>query len=400
MKESLLVPSPVRLGLVLVGLIAWPGGAAAAGHVCQRVATGTIEVDGMIDDWRGFRGRDAGSGGDHAFALRCAYDDANLYVALDVADDRVIRTGRGKRQDRVSVSLRAPGGRAVSVRAFPGTRGFEPKVSKPRWIDVADSLQPAGFSIELGVPLRKLDAWSRTVPVLVADFRFSDVDSTSRGRDGSARFNGRLHFSGAVAVYRQFLKSAGLRGVRARLDTYADVDLGDGAERIISAGAVIGVLSDRFTFMKLPVASPADVLSVRVVRFGGGRSQILAHYRQRGNGSREIVAVWQVGATRFEKLLAVEVKKELGNRSITNRWSLEPAGKYRRLRRGQRARGHDLVIEAGEAIGFDKDNYRESRATDAVPILLPWAEQTSAVYYLEGGRLTGGEPMSRRRRGR
>jgi hypothetical protein len=191
------------------------------------------------------------------------------------------------------------------------------------------------------------------------------------------------------------MRTAQIGRQRFRLDTFADVDLGKGAERIISASDVIGVLSDSFTFMKLPVSSPADVLSVKVVNFSGaGRSQIVAHYRQRGNGIREIVGIWQVGADQFEKLLAVEVKKQLGDRSITNRWSIEPAGKYRR----GGGRGRDLVIEAGEAVGFDKANYREARATDANPILLPWGEQTSAVYYVEGGRLAGGEPMTRKRR--
>lgn len=368
--------------------------ALARGQICQRVASETMEVDGLLDDWSGFRKQTVGSGADHSFALRCAYDDDNLYVALDVADDRVYRTGGAG--DSIRLRVRAPGGSWLTIQALPGTRGFKPKYSAPRWATVADSQQPAGFSVEVGVPLAKLSRWSRTVPLLFGDIAFADADGSERG--GNVRWRGKLHFSGAVAVYRQFVRTTGIGRQRFRLDTFADVDLGKGAERIISAGDVVGVLSDSFAFMKLPVSSPADVLSVKVVNFSGtGRAQIVAHYRQRGNGTREIVGVWQLGSGQFEKLLAVEVKKQLGDRSITNRWSIEKAGIYRKARR---ARGWDLVIEATEAVGFDEDNYREARATDANPILLPWDEQTSAVYYFDGDRLAGGEPMTRKRRRR
>lgn len=400
-----MIPIIYRLGTAFVlAMVAAAPSAAAADHVCPRVADGAVVADGLLDDWRGFRPRRAGSGGaNRSFDLRCAYDARRLYVALDVRDDRVIRTGRGdrRREDSVLVRLRVPGARATSIRVFPGTRGFKPRITGARrGVEVGDSLQPNGFSVEVAIPLAGLAGWGRTVPALAADLRFADVDAARRGVEGGARFRGRLHFSGAAAVFSAFLQATGLGRGSLRLDTVADVDLGRGPERVVAGGSIVGVISDSFVYMQLPVASPADVLAVKVVNFDGrGRSQILAHYRQRGNGSREVVAVWNVGdGDRFEKLLAVEVKKELGANALSTRWSLEKAGTLRPARRG--TRGVDLVLEAEDAIGFTASSYNEMRATDAKPILLPWSEAPTMVYWFDGDELGGSAPIPERLRAR
>lgn len=383
---------------VLAALLGGPSVARAGDQVCQRVTDRTMSADGLLDDWRGFRGSRAGSGTDHSMLLRCAYDSTTLYVSLDVCDDRVIRVGRPdpRRSDSVAVRLRAAGARPLSLRVFPGTRGFKPRVTgKPRWATVADSLQPRGFSVELALPLRRIRGWTPTLPALSADLRFTDVDGGGQGRAG-ARFRGRLAFSGADAVFKSFLQATGLSRHKLRLDTMADVDLGRGAERVVAGGNVIGVISDSFAYMTLPVSSPADVLGVKVVNFSGtGRSQIVAHYRQRGNGSRELVSVWNLGdGDRFERLLTVEVRKQLGTNVIEDRWSLVPAGKRRKKRR--HLRGVDLVVEPAQAVGFDESNYHEMPPTDAKPIELPWGESGGTLYWFNGDSLGGSEALPKK----
>ena len=47
-------------------------------------------------------------------------------------------------------------------------------------------------------------------------------------------------------------------------------------------------------------------------------------------------------------------------------------------------------MRTGEAVGFTQENYREIRADDMQPILLPWNEKKEAVFWFEGSDLFGG----------
>ena len=76
---------------------------------------------------------------------------------------------------------------------------------------------------------------------------------------------------------------------------------------------------------------------------------------------------------------------------------------YRALERAEKKyakRGHDLVIEVSEsdAKGWDEDNYAEAPAPDVVPILVPWSDETSRVYYFIGNTVQGGEAKKARKR--
>ena len=97
----------------------------------------------------------------------------------------------------------------------------------------------------------------------------------------------------------------------------------------MAGGRFLGVLTDSFAFIQLPLDSPGDLRRVEVIDFDGdGRSSLLAHYVERGGGgSREVVTVWRVNAAaELERALAFEVALELGGRVLHNRWSLVPAG--------------------------------------------------------------------------
>jgi hypothetical protein len=116
----------------------------------------------------------------------------------------------------------------------------------------------------------------------------------------------------------------------------------------------------------------------------------VTEYREHGGGgSRDVVAVWALGANgSFARVLAVEVRKQLGGNSLANTWRLEP----RTGKRGKRLPGQQLVVEAGEVVGWDEDSFDDVPPEDMRPILTPWAEQTTAVYYFENGQAFGGDP--------
>lgn len=373
---------------------------AEAGTTCRRVTNDYIEVDGMLDDWKALRGVQAsGSNADAGLEVRCAYDSAHLYLALRVRDDDLVRLRkhRANREDSVTVSLEAGGSKhRVTLRAFPGADHRTPvrtwngrKV--PRWVSVEDSGLRGGFALELAVPLSRLPGYAKGTPSIAADIAFVDVDGWNKPPERTVRYRGRLNLEGGNAVLKSFLSQTKLSRRDLRVDVMANVDDTRGAERVVAGGKVVAVLRDGFDYFQLPVAQPSDVMKVKVVDLEGrGQSYILVRYRERGNGgSRDIVGVWRYAGAGFQRIFAFEVRKQLGKRVVEATWKLVPRGSLRKGRRSKR--GHDILIEAGKATGWDEDSWAEQPATDVKPILLPWDEQTSAVYWFDHGLVDGGD---------
>jgi hypothetical protein len=380
---------------------------ADAGHLrCERVTNDLITVDGMLDDWRGIRGRRAGgTDRDRSFDLRCAHDDERLYVSVNVRDDVVVRTPRARAdaEDHLRLRLSVGGGPAATLVVFPGTARARPvrrwgTGQAPAWLEVEDTLQEHGWSMEAAIPLSRLRGYDRRTPALDARVEYRDADPARRTKGQAVvSFDGTFALDGRADQLAAFLEATRLSRGDLTLDVTAEVDGAPGVERVVAGGGVIGVLADGFVYLRLPVDRPSDVTSVRVVDLDGdGVSSILTEYRQHGHGgSRDVVAVWRVSADgRFTRILALEVRKQVGDQVLENRWTLTRPGRFRKARRG--SKGADLVVEVGEVTGWDEDTWDDVPATDVSPILLPWGERTSAVYWFEGGAALGGDPKPAR----
>jgi hypothetical protein len=396
------------LAIAAVAFAVLGAGTARAGHVCQAVEAGAVEVDAMLDDWRGLgdraplrRGRGSD---DSSFALRCAFDAERLYLAIEVRDDRLIRSaGRGARgqggEDVLRLSLRAGAGPAAwTMSYFPGTRGFKARRVGGGPARADDSLRDDGWQLEVGVPLGQVPGWAGSTPLLRGEVVYADADRADAGED-RLRFAGELHFSTHVPALRGFLGHARLSVADLALDELAEIDGRPGNERVVAGGRYIAVLTDSFAFIELPIASPTDLERAELVDFDDdGRVSLLTHYRQRGGGgSREVVAVWTVAASgEIERALGFEVGLALGGRVLSNRWSLVPAGLHRAdarrstARRGRRAgaaRRLDILVEVGpqDNAGWDAASFaRITPSPDTRPILTPWSERRAVVYYFEG----------------
>jgi hypothetical protein len=364
--------------------------AKPVGVECALVEADGIEVDGMLDDWSGIDARDTGSD-DAGFEIRCAQSEDRLFLALTVRDDSVIRTSKNaKRRDQDFLALSIGAGGAWSrLKVFPGTRGYEPiytwrggKVKAPA--AVADSLQPNGWAVELGVPLTQLARWGRGTPRL--RFAIDYVDRDDGKNKGRVKQTGTIRFAGSTAVYLSFMEQVRLSYKDKLIDTLVNIDGARGVERVIVAGKVVGVITDEYRYLTLPVQSASDVHKVKVVDLAGeGRASIVTHYREHGNGgSRDVLAVWNLQADgSFARSLAVEVRKQMGNNSLTANWRLQK-------RKGKRARGYELIVEAGEVVGWDEDSFDDVPPEDMQPIITPWAEETSATFHFEGDQAIGG----------
>jgi hypothetical protein len=400
--------------LAIAILVLAAPGSAAAGHVCDAIEPGVISVDAMLDDWRGLAPLGRGNrSADASFDLRCAYDEAQLYLSVRVRDDRIIRAARrsGALDDSLQLSLRGGSGPAAWTLSFhPGTRGFPARREGGEGARADDSLTDDGWQVELGVPLARVPGWGKSTPLLFADLELSDADRAG-AVDARLRFTGSLDFSTHVPALRGFLSTAGTRALR--LDVLAEMDGVPGTERVVVAGRMLGVLTDSFAFIELPLSTQTDLRKVEVIDFDGdGRSSLLTHHRQHGGGgSREVLTVWSVAASgELERALAVEVMLELGGRRLANRWSLVPAGarrtkgtpsgtkrrtkgtpsgtKRRAGRRAKRARGaQDILIEVSleDSAGWDAASFaRITPSPDVRPILTPWTGKRAAVYYFDG----------------
>lgn len=359
--------------------------AAAAELVCAKVAAGTVVVDGLLDDWSGPEEiRTGPDARDASFAVRCAYDDRTLYLAVDVTDDRLIRSIKPRPVDDHLVLGLGTGRWEI----YPGSVEAHAKLAVvgPKGLTLVDSLQKRGWSVELSVPRAKLPGVRRGGPSVPFRLAFHDADVAAAPRiETVVDFgDGSLVLEEADALLGEFLAQVKLRRRDIALDVTADVDGVSGPERVVWGGRYIGILGRGFAYIELPAAADRDVLEVRVVDLAGdGKSSLLVRYVERGNGgSREVLGVWNVRNQTIARLFAHEIGKTLGRARLTNVWELLP-------KKGKR-RGHDLLIRAGEAAGVTRDTWNETPAEDMVPILLPWGDKTKEVWHFDNDEVSGG----------
>lgn len=371
---------------LLASSVAWAGPADSGAPVCELVESGFVEIDGMLEEWRGIAvQRVPGAGKNASFSLRCAYDNEQLFVALDVRDQELVRLAKGGKEDLLVLEFSAAGGAVATLEVFPGVDGIDPR---RRWkgkvlreegaVLVEDTRQEAGWSMEASVPLKQIAGLGVGAPGVSARVAYRDTDRSGPG--GQASFEGTLVFRASAEAFRGFLAAAKLKAGDIKVDVIGDFDSAPGVERMVAGGAAMGIITDQYSFMTLPVTSPADVRRIEVVDLrGDGTKSVVTEIRQHGNGgNRDLVIVWGLAAQdRFERILAVEVRKELGARKLRNRWSLVP-------RAG--GRGQDLLVEVGaeDVQGWTSNNYLESPAEDVRPILKPWDEQTTVRFAFEG----------------
>jgi hypothetical protein len=370
--------------------------AVLAALACQLAEPGSIDVDGMLDDWEGVKPvRANGKDKDQSFDLRCLTDGTRLAIAIDVRDDELIRFAQAtaKKQageDRVTIALGT--GAPLQLALFPGTEKIAPRrllggKKAPKWITVEDTQQPKGWSIELELPLAKIGGWSASAPSVDAAIAFHDADDFSAKGAEALEQTITLSLGDKPKLLDGFLREARLKKQDVVIDQVADVDRQHpGTERVVAGGKVLGVLTDTYGFVELPVSSAKDVLKIELVDLrGDGGRVVVTHLRQRGNGgSRDLIAVWGADGGRVEQLFAVEVRKEADGNRLESRWELVAAGK--RSKRGKKkAKGKELVVIAQPATGWDEDTFEEEPAEDAEPIHLPWdPARSGGVFWLDG----------------
>jgi hypothetical protein len=352
---------------------------------CVSVERGAIQVDGLLDEWQGIRSVTKADVDPHdaALAIRCAYDSTALYVSIDVTDDRLIRTKqRTSAEDHLVLSF----GR-LRVEIYPSSA----EAGASLWVSakgftVMDSLQRNGWSIELSVPLAKVPGWTKNSPTVPFGVEFHDADLLSEHKTQTilSTGDGVLAFSDVALVLKGFLSDLKLRPSDITLDMMANMDGEPGQERVLLAGRVLAVLSSDYKYLELPVASPKDLLEVRILDLAGeGKSSALVRYVEYGGGgSREVLSLWNLHAGEFVRTFAHEIGKKVGSSRLTDTWTLVPKKK---------GKGYDLIIKASDATGFSAATWNETPAEDMIPIILPWdTTKKQEIWRFHGDEVSGG----------
>jgi hypothetical protein len=378
----LLFSASMRWGLIVL-LSATSASASPLTLKCDDAATADFAIDGLLDDWHSqvlasISGSPAFGGTKRSnLAFRCAWDGTTLAMALDITDDRVVRVRGGKgHEDHVDIAIRA-GGAPLSATIYPGTAIAPSKVIVPAHVEAADSLQPHGFSIELRVPAARIAGFSPSTPSFELAIVFHDSDQATGGKDTDIALDATLELTDRSDLLGDFLRATNLTKSDLTVDQMAELDPDRrGKERLVAGGTVIGVITDQFAYVSLPVPHAGDVKAVKLLPLGPrGQQVISAIVRQSGNGgTRDLLMLWTVWSAQLQPLAQIEVRKEQGGNVLESTWAIK---------------GSELVVTPKPAVGWTEASWNEQSADDADPIALPWDHiKGGTAYKLAGHEVT------------
>ncbi|MGZ3440006.1 MAG: hypothetical protein ACXVDD_10830 [Polyangia bacterium] len=370
----------MKRGLALATLIAATAPAAsalAADLPCGPAEKGTINLDGLTDDWAEVDGIDAGGKDPNlSFTLKCNVEERTIMLLVDVRDSYFVRTRAAKPgEDHLELTL---AGHRLTI--FPGDARAIPTVA--RWgtkpaknVKAVSALQQNGWAVELAIPMAAIPGYKIGMP-LAYKLAAADCDSkaalkTERTVDSA----GSIVFAEGDAALEGFLKDRNLK----RSDIWFDKGISLGGKsggRVVMAGRLMAFITDGYVFIELPVKSRADVKETRLADLAGdGRQAILMRYVERGSGgTRDVLAAWRVVAdSEIRRVFAAEVGKQTAAGRVDDKVSFV-----------KRGRATDIIVDAGAAGGLAAATWRETPADDMIPVMLPWADDRHARYQFSG----------------
>lgn len=353
--------------------------AQGSDNQCDTLPVGDIEVDGLVDDWAAARVvTRTGVAPDGSIEMRCAWDGQAFAFLFDIKDDRVIRVKSGT-EDRVTLTLAAEG-KPVTITVLPGNAIAKAKITKPANVEVADSLQPKGFSVEIVIPASSIAGFSAATPGLSLVASFADSDAATGGDTTSLEIKQPIELADRKDLLDDFLSTVRLKRTDIKLDTLVELDPDrKGKERLVAGGTVIGVLTDQFAYVTLPAQSAADISKLELLPLGPkGQQVVSAVVRQSGNGgSRDLLMLWTVWSGQLQPLVNIEIRKELGGNLLESTYALVTPKGPKKV--------PELVVEPKPAVGFTAETFNEVPAGDADSIVLPWdATKAGIAYSLKG----------------
>ncbi|MBN2194721.1 MAG: hypothetical protein JW751_18040 [Polyangiaceae bacterium] len=183
-------------------------------------------------------------------------------------------------------------------------------------------------------------------------------------------------------VYALYRKERGLGHSKPRFDFVTDVAGSSELERVLVHDKEVLVFGKEFlggasyTYIAIGVKSGADVLDVTARDLtGDGKAEVIVRGLLHAKGgeeledeevNRQVLFVYQVKDSGISRIFGAELGRVMGDHRILGALSFAPA-----------ARGFDLVLHPGRAVGWTQKNYpfsEESGPNNGLePLMLPWS---------------------------
>lgn len=404
MKRSLV--SACALALLSTAPTARADGLAIA---LTQVAPGSVKLNGVLSEWPAamtpLRTRVQGSPDDKDFSARVAfaYDDAALYVAGDVLDDKLTRTSAyGPREDRFTVTLVFPGdGGAVSVaevELFPGDPGNVAGLARVKGggagqLVEAPNASKSGYSFEAKLPWSALPASSRARVGLRAVVRGFDSDGkdvksvlATSGETSPARMP-RAPIDAEEAIETAFAKEKGLTGAPQH-DVIADVTGGALRERVMLWDQFLLIAGPdvrsgkEFFFRDLAVdKAMIPLFEVRDLT-GDGKADVVVRTKKAGGGRfREEVSVLSMSGESVSAVFVHELSLGGDAGKVDNTVSFDAASRE--------------ITVALAASSATRDSFKETPQPGDFGLLLPWGTVKSRTFRFDGGKFVKAREQSK-----
>jgi hypothetical protein len=388
----------VSLGLVVTGLVAPAHAAGARIPLDQGISP---KIDGVLKEWTApmaplaSKLSGATGGADLAAAVALATDETNLYVALDVTDDKLVRTkSLAETEDHARLTIVFPGeggapSTTVELLLFAGDPGNVAGAVKRRGgaeltgssLVEAPRAKGGGYAFEAKIPWTSLPEAAKTRVGLRGAVRYLDNDGkgiegvVATADEGAADTLPRLPIEAEISFEDVFAKEKHLSGAPT-LDQVVDV-AGDGVrERVVVWDRWVAVLGShyregkQFLFADLGAErAMLDGLSLRDLT-GDGKPELVFRRKEGTKDKyREALVVGGLGGEAFLTLFTHEVAVQTEKGSVFDEVKLADK---------------ELTVSVGGAKGVDGASWTEATQTSWEPVLLPWGSFKSRTFGWDG----------------
>ncbi len=393
------------------------------------MSPGTIVIDGSADDWYDAEypclelgknsivwGASSCEGKTDLGLLAClAYDDANVYLMLDVSDDRQVRTKKPTPQeDHVEIWVeQIIEGQPVHTeihfypeRKFPTFHpalkmitGADPKMKPIKGAKFSMQSGSGGWVAEIVLPMSSIEVLD--TGLVASKWAIVAIDSDTATGDPAretvmatsgvlgvddftheAVSTMQVTMEKVESVLQAFLKDQEIEGKPMSI-LFADVAEDAHLEAVVKAFPLVGILgpgfmsSESYSFIELPVFSASDVTSLEARDVSGdGKADIIVRHTERNElGSRDMISVYSFVASDLRKILVQELSVKQKSKYVSCSASFLPGGP---------GGSEMLLVTDAMASGWSEVTYKNLPEYGVGAVLTPWGVEERRLWAMQG----------------